>query len=191
MSEVDARTVATLAEARIFLNIPAGETATDTLIVSILNGLNNRIENYIRTNMIAKEEIEYHDGNNKATVYLKKTPIVTVTKIEEDDEEIGSDEYTIDLPAGIIEKKEGIFKKGSQNIKVTYTGGYAANRATVPEALKLALKLWTYYVYKGVKDFSQRLTESSTVVLAGKQMPDDIRESLNEYRIQENTYSGV
>ena len=191
MVEVATETIATLAEIRTFLNLPEDETGPDNLIVAIANGLNKRMERYLKTALIAASFTEYHDGAGTNTIYTRKCPLQAVTSITEDGTTIPLANVTIDYEAGIIINENGEFAKGNQNIVIVYSAGIAASRSAIPDDLKLALKLWVTYVYKGLTDFSTRLEESNLVTITGKAMPEDIKEILDDYKNRIVTYGGI
>ncbi len=177
-------TVVTLAEMRTFLNIPTAETGQDSLLESLLDGVNDAVEKYIGVALINKSYTEYHDGDGSNSLFLKHYPIVTMTSLVDGTTTISADDYHLYSDEGYI-IIDDYFEIDNRNVVATFIAGYGAARTNIPDAIKTAIKLWVGYIHK--KDnvaFSQRFGEPVMVQEGAFSMPRDVAFLLEPYRIK-------
>ena len=180
---VDSSTIVELADIRLFLNIPDGQTAMNDLLTSLLDSLNDVIEDYLGVTCINTEYTEVYDGDGTNTLFLKHYPIVSVSSLSVDDGTVSSSDYYIYSDEGFIRLDSDVFTKDNQNVAITYKAGHGATRAAVPEPLKLALKTWVARVYKAeYVDFAPEVGEEAARNTPFLNIPWDIRTMLAPYK---------
>jgi hypothetical protein len=168
---------------RTFLNIPAAETGQDSILEALLDGVAKTINDYIGVTAINSSYTEYHDGDGSNTLFLRHFPVVTMTSLVIDTSTIAAADYHLYSDEGYI--KYDYFTSGDRNVVATFTAGWGAARANVPESIKLALKLWVSYIHK--KDnaaFTQRFGEAAVVNVVQYDIPREVRLILEPYRIK-------
>ena len=122
-----------LTELKTYLRVD--DTADDALIASLLSAVEDQVENFIGYSIYhGTYEEEYEPSG---IVALRHAPCVSVTSIEDEDENEYED-YEI-LPQGVLKLAD----YGTSTLTITYEGGYEI----IPEALKLAVKLIVESLY--------------------------------------------
>ena len=187
MADVQTETIVTLAEMRQFLNISdSSDTSMDNVLISLLDDVCADIAEELGLDQLTDlAYTETYDGNGTKYLFVDHKPIVSVTTLQVDDIDVGTEntDYFIYSKEGYIELYGDTFDKDNKNIDVVYTAGYGAARANVPRKLKLALKLWVAAIYKGeVVDYSERFEEGAFVSQSGKSIPDNVARILDRYR---------
>lgn len=178
------KTIVTLDEMRAFLGIPSEQTAKDSLIESLLDSFNKVIEDWLGVTMINSQYAEIYDGDGTDTLFLEHYPIVAISSLKLDGEALDSDDYYIYPYKGYIRLADSVFTKDYQNIEITYTAGWGVTRDDIPDALKLALKMWVERTFKGENvDFSQRFGESFIIRASMQSIPVDIKQILSPYKV--------
>ena len=128
-----------------YLNISANDTSKDELLELLIEAATNAAENYLGRYIVARQiSQEPYDCTNSKSRYLqlRQYPVSSVTAIVEDGETIQVSGLTIDTANGTLKSK--IFWKGA--VLVTYTAGIAANTASVPKNLQLAIWQWVSFI---------------------------------------------
>jgi uncharacterized phiE125 gp8 family phage protein len=178
-------TPVTLAEMRTFLNIPTAETGQDSLLEALLDGMTSVIEDYIGVACIVKSYTEYYDGDGSNSLFLKHYPVSTVTSLADGTYTFASTDYHLYSDEGLIILDSDSYSRDYRNIVITYTAGLGAARASVPDAVKTAMKLWVSYIHK--KDnaaFTQRFGEAAVVNVVQYEIPREVKLFLEPYRIK-------
>ncbi len=114
-------------------NALAHGQATDTditLIDRLIKQVGKVAETFCNRYFLYNEYTEVFDGDSRKKLYLRGFPVIEFSKLEIKDadgdfEEIDTDDYEVNLSLGEVYYSEG-FTEGYQNIRVTYTSGYAA-----------------------------------------------------------------
>ena len=184
---VKATTIIELTDIRAFLSIPVAQTGKDSLLISLLDAYNGKMENYLGVTMINTTYTEYYDGNGTDTLFLKHYPIVSITSLSIDDTAlsvVADTDFYIEGEEGFIRLVDDTFSTTDyHNVDIVYVAGHGATRALVPDVLKNALKTWVGRVFKAeVIDFSQRFDESILANIKSQMMPWDIKQDLDYYR---------
>lgn len=82
------------------LGIPTPTAETDTALIAALELLINaacqKVETYIRTNVLAKEFVEYNDGDNSNTLSPKRWPLLEIVELNIDTNRIFIDDTKVD-----------------------------------------------------------------------------------------------
>jgi len=187
MTDVQDKTIVTLAEMRSHLNISDdNDTSMDAELIYLLDDICALLSEELSLDQIIdKTYTESYDGDGTTTLFVDHKPIVSVTSLAIDDISAGTEntDYFVYLKEGYIQLYGYKFNGGFKNIDIVYKAGYGAARANVPRPLALALKKWVAAVYKGeIVDYSQRFEEGAYVNLAKGYMPPDVKAILGKYK---------
>lgn len=131
----------TLANLKTFLGISSNDTSKDALYELLIESCTEAAEKYLGRNIVARTITEEpHDKQASKTKYLQtqEYPISSITTILEDGQ-------TIDQAILKLDKYNGIIKKPTNwkgVVLITYVAGLAANTASVPKNIQLAIWQW-------------------------------------------------
>lgn len=186
----------TLTELKSYLNIT--DTSKDVFLQSCIDSSVKEIEDFCNRKISTGTYTEFLDGNSKSEIYLRNTPINTITSISYFD---GYDTYdnifiSGDTPlnsAQIISQSNSVrllkgyfFYKGCKNIKIVYTAGYS----TTPDDIKsVLLEIASLKYYNSPLSGHARLgkasdnTSSATGESTSYEKPD-WKTVLSKYRLQ-------
>ncbi len=81
---LNVRAYLTLAETKDFLKIKDSDTSKDDLVSRLINTAVARVEQYIDVPVLAKQFIEYFDGNNSNVLIPTHFPIQSISEIKID-----------------------------------------------------------------------------------------------------------
>ena len=144
MADVKDTTIVVLADMGAFLNIPPGQTGKDTLLISLLDAYNGKIENYLGVTMINTTYTESYDGNGTDCLFLKHYPIISVISLSIDDTAlsvVADDDFYIYAEEGYIKLDSDTFTTTDyRNVDIVYSAGHGVARTNIPDVLKNALK---------------------------------------------------
>lgn len=142
---LESSTFVTVADIKAALDI--SETTWDPIIEALINQCSRFVSNYCggRTFIVPTDDtVEYFDGG-RDSLFVKNFPVVSITGIYYRTGDFDAPTWNAysSKTDYILNAKTGEIKMlacqyGTQNIKVTYKGGYA-NIAAVPSDLKLAV----------------------------------------------------
>jgi len=139
----------TFEEAREFLDLKNSDR--DNVVRRLVNAVSSDCARYCGRELVYKESvIEYHDGDGKDAIIVRRPPIVKVTELIPDVNgsaltEGADDDFVIwNAKAGIIKLVNGsIFPIARHGVKITYDGGYSVavdpDASLVPEDLKQSI----------------------------------------------------
>lgn len=186
----------TLTELKTYLKIT--DTSKDAFLQSCIDSSVKEIEDYCNRKLTSGTYTEYLDGNSKSEMYLRNTPINSVTSISYFD---GYDTYDDIFTVGdttsnsilIIQQSNLIkllkgyfFYAGCKNIKIVYTAGYT----TTPDDIKsVLLELASVKFYNSPLSGHARLGKASDNVNSAtgestSYKDPDWKTVLNKYRLQ-------
>jgi len=187
---LNSNALTTLVTAKAWLPIPISETSMDSIVELCINAASERIEREVDRKLASQSFIEYHHGTGQNVILCRQWPVTAVSEVKFDSTGSFSDPSTIvdtsrytvgDDQTAIVMINGYIVPKGYQNIKLTYTAGYA----TIPSDLEMAC-LWLVRYYFSMrqnqmigKTTSSKGDESSSWTQA---MPEEIREILAKYK---------
>lgn len=128
--------IASLADVKAYLKIPATDTSQDALLTIMIDAVTSQVEAHCGisfTNSARTDTLDYRrDGNGIDTVYLSVAPVTSVQSVMDGAVSITDFNFTTD---GILTIKSPAYFTGpSFSLVVSYTAGYIA----VPGALALA-----------------------------------------------------
>lgn len=187
-----------LTELKTYLNVT--DSSKDTLLQSCIDAAIRELEDFCNRRLTEGSYIEYADGNNKTELYLRNTPINSITSIEYFDEydtyedlftgtDTASNSILILTQSNLIKLLKGyFFYKGCKNIKITYTAGYDETNA--PKDIKNVLtEMASIKFYNSAFSSHARLGKASDNInsATGEAVTykaPDWKTVLNKYRLQ-------
>lgn len=123
---LDSNALVTLAKFKNYVD--ESGSSFDTLFEMLINEVSTLMQSYMDKDLrFATYTDKYLDGNGEKRLYLPYMPIVEVTSIEEDDVSLteGEDEdFVVEGDEGYLHKVDGVWHKGTRNIKITCKAGY-------------------------------------------------------------------
>ena len=132
--------------------------------------------------------IEYHDGDGTDIIQLRIMPVISIANIYDDyDRLYGSDslvaatDYAFNPKTGIVTRVVGVFMKGVNNLKVTYTAGYGSGYTNLPYDLKQALIYLATAMYLEGKAGVQ-VFENQEIVYRPSYLKKEAHKILDGYR---------
>lgn len=125
----------------------SGVTTENTTLALIHAAVEDMLSHELGRDLVEQTVTdEKYDGHGRNRIYLTRTPVTAVAGVEiEDYGDIDSDYYhwTAD---GTLTYDYGVFPRGTQNIWVSYTGGYTTT--TFPASLKVLVCRFCDEAYK-------------------------------------------
>lgn len=148
----------TLDEVKEYMGIETSDY--DDLLNSLIDRMESFVQTYCQRSFAEAERTEYYDGMiyNDGTLILNNWPVSAVASLYDDtardfpaDSQIEADDFVVYEDGGVLQllidnsveyasgssRTSAGFQVGRQNIKITYTSGYATDE--VPEDLKGAI----------------------------------------------------
>lgn len=164
----------TIAAVKTHLGLPADDSSQNAKIAALIEGVSALVETSCRRTFSRAEYTAKIDGDGDQEILLPQFPLLELTGISIDgtavdiDAEIAAGDITIDEPAGIVFREAG-FRRGRQNVVVTFEAGYTLPQEdeesgaapTLPRDLQLA-----------VNRICARIYERSTAEGVGTVSPD-------------------
>lgn len=121
------------------LNV-ADTTELDDFITDLLTAASQVIEEYTDRDFEKHSGVtETYDGGGSPTLMLRNNPVISISSVKVDEDELASDKYRIKgvtsfgkHNGGILKRLDGhVFRSGTQNVEVTYTWGYENPPSTI------------------------------------------------------------
>jgi uncharacterized phiE125 gp8 family phage protein len=154
---LNANALTLLATAKDHLDIP--DTSQDTRIEMLINTASQWFERYCGRVFKSASYVHQFDGTSQTDMILREFPVTSITEVRVDWSREFADSTILDaadynanddelLAAGILRRHNGLWPRGSRNVKVTYEAGYAE----VPSDLEYACLLMVEWLYRGNSD---------------------------------------
>lgn len=150
----------------------------DDRIATLINFLSTRIASWCgRTFIETTYTDQLYDGNGSPYLQLKQYPRTTTVTVV-----VKIDDVTVDTSDYKVYSEEGYIYKGSwwpngkQNIKVTYSAGYAA----IPEDLGMAVAEWAIILLE--RRYKDAKLLQITARLPDEFIPDSVVGALMPYK---------
>jgi hypothetical protein len=121
-------TLATLAELKSRLGIATADTADDTALTALANGVEARMAEYCQRAWLLANYVETFEGP-RGEIHLKAFPVVSVSQVLQDAVALESADYVLRKPRGKLLPAWNAEWPDAE-IEVTYRGGYVAAGAT-------------------------------------------------------------
>lgn len=155
--------IATLAEAKADLEIT--DPQDDAALTRWMETLQGRFDAHLQRTLLRGVNVtEYFNGGG-TRIWLERSPVESVASVHVDNDrawgadtvKIENTDFKVDYSKGSI--SYGIlgateFADGSQNIRVIYTGGYAAG--AVPEGIRGAFLIQLGYEWRNRRDLGRQ-----------------------------------
>ena len=139
-----------LADAKTLLGIENTDTVGIAILNLILPTVLAKAASFLGASFTpaATGRVEYKDGGVLTYFldYLNASSVV----VEVDDEVIEEDQYVVDSKRGVVRFRSYIAAEGVNNVKFTYSGGYADG--SIPEPIKGAILQQIMYAYRRRRD---------------------------------------
>lgn len=181
--------ITSLASLRRYLQVDSTDVSDDHTFNELVMQVSKFIEGYCERSFISQSYTEYYNGNGSSELVLNHYPVTAITSCYDDtDRAWGADTAipTTDLQIsdrvpGLIIYDGGtffdtmnLFKYAVENIKITYTAGYAV----IPQDLEMAANMLCAYHYV--------LLKGSTNAPAGGKDPEKLKDEalkiLDDYK---------
>lgn len=141
----------TLALAKKWLKIPTTVNDQDDMVELLINGFSQEIEAFTQRKLKSQVITETKHGRGTNLILLREWPVTAVSELRIDGGSLFTDpativdsaDYTIADDGNSLLLIGGTYPRGYNNIRITYTAGYA----TVPSDLEQAcldLCFWRY-----------------------------------------------
>lgn len=132
-------------------------TDQGTLLDAIGDAVQSAIEEEVGRGLASSSFVEGYDGNDRSTLYLRHDPVTAVSSVTRNGESltVGSSAAATYPPKQVVWEADvqrlgalrltdgSVWDRGSMNIVVSYTAGYA----TPPAALVRAGVIWSAYLF--------------------------------------------
>ena len=136
----------------------------DSNIEEMIKGVSTGMESFMDRKIMSREDTEYYDGDGTKYLFVDRYPIITISGIWDDrswswaaSSLITSTEYRIQNEKTIV-MNNLVFLDDEQNVKITYTAGYA----TAPTDLKMAC----------IEEVTRRFHKKRDITLSSKTLDD-------------------
>lgn len=182
--------IATLAEMKAELGI--GDPNDDTVLTRFMEGLQGRFDAHCNRTFLREAGVtEYFDGGARR-IWPKRKPIETVTSIHVDADRVfaaddlltENDDFKVNYTDGSIGygvSGSADWPAGEQNIRLVYTGGYAAG--AFPEAVRGAFFLQCGFEWRNRLELGRQSVSAQGVsaTLAPADFLPAVKRALNSY----------
>ena len=142
-------------------DIPA---ANETFASRLITGVSRQIESYCKRKFgshLVTSELHSHGGLTDSLV-LRDYPVVSISEVKIGGTVQLAATYLLEADDGLLRRRDGdaaiAWPRGTSNIQVTYTAGFA----TIPADLEQAATIQVAYAYAQSKPGSNRLGLQST-----------------------------
>jgi hypothetical protein len=114
----------------------AGVTTENTTLALIHAAIEDMLSHELGRDLVEQAvTAEKYDGYGRSRIYLIRTPVTALAKVEIEDYGVIDSDYYHWTADGTLTYDYGVFPVGTQNIWVDYTGGYTTT--TFPASLKV------------------------------------------------------
>ena len=181
--------LATRSALKLYLGIDSSDSDHHDLLDALIAYASERIESHCRRAFASAAVTEYLDGPGTSRLVLARRPVTALTGVYEDsgrtfgeDAAIDPDDLALYPETGVVERVGAVFPRGTRNIKVAYTGGYA----TVPDDVALAcVKLaaaWYAHARSGADGVLRETLGDYSAEYSASALPADVEGALAHYR---------
>ncbi len=179
-----------LTEVKEHIGIPAVDTTQDARLDKLITRASKRIASYCNRRFIEETYTAYKNGRRSNSILLRHFPASKPTELYIDSSSVfgpetlvASDEYDILDGSIVVMLNGGRFEKGTRNIKIVYTAGYAF--ADLPEDIVDNANELVLYQYQKLEERSigviskSKQGETTTYV---QDIPQFIKTGLDPYK---------
>jgi len=139
-----------LLTAKESVGVESADVSVDSSIILVINAVSDWANEKAGFGIRARALTEYRDGNGRQIMFTRapiesSAVVSTSVWIDADwawgtDTLVESSDILIDTVNGAINLNVSTFDEGRQNVKITYTGGYATIPARVQQAALIMIK---------------------------------------------------
>jgi len=192
-----------LATVKAFLEIDTDKTNYDSLIVTIIKQVSDRIQTFLNRKLQKEERTQYFTAGRK-TYFLSAFPIdeaASFTVSLDDTIQTSNDDYWVWPDSGTMVFDYATSYIEPRQLYVTYTGGYAATDTAVgiagistitetvllivPDSMAYACMLQSAFLFRRRKDIgisSMSLPDGSFNTLYAADLLPEVKNSLMQHR---------
>ena len=170
----------------------------DALLARLITAASQFIESWLQRQIAVGDWIEVRDGNGGQRLAFANFPVSQVWSLSIDGLNIppalSPGGITGGFGAGYVFSptelalRGYVFTRRAQNVSVTYTAGYASVPADIAQAC-IELVCQRYRERTRIGEVSKSLMSGETVTFSQKDMSDDIKSLLSQYRAVAQTSS--
>ena len=173
----------TLTRVKEYLDIESDDTTFDSLLQRSITASSRQIEAYCNRALDIQNYSEDYDGNASDILFLRSTPIVSVTSLSIDDEALQPEEFKVyDDYLRLVSR---LFTPGKLNVSVEYSAGFFdAQTGSPPADLEDAcIQLVAFkFNLRGADGLEARRVGQSADSFAGLAIPLSVVIILDKYR---------
>jgi len=174
----------TLANVKAWFAPPLTATADDLLLERLITAASGFIASWLGRTLLASDYSETRDGTGGVRLAFASTPVTAVASLAIDGVEVPPAPDALQ-PGYVFSSSQlylrgRVFTRGSQNVSLAYTAGYAAIPAEVEQAC-IELVALRYRERERIGHVSKSLA-GETVSFSQKDMSDDIKTTLLPYK---------
>jgi uncharacterized phiE125 gp8 family phage protein len=186
---LNANALTTLAMAKSFLKVPAGDATQDSIIELCINSASAYLQGATDRKLKSQAYTELRHGSNNNIILLRNYPVTLISEIAIDCESqftdpntiISTDRYIICDDSNSVLYINSLFPSGYNNIRIKYTAGYI----DVPTDLEMAC-LWLVHFYYRIREnqdigrtSKSKMDESISIL---QDAPQDVKDTIARYR---------
>lgn len=172
-----------LANVKEYLEIESDDNSFDSLLGRLITASSRQVEAYCSRTFDIQGYSETYDGNASDILFLKNSPIVSITSLSIDDESVETDEFKV--YDDYLRLTSGLFTPGELNVSVEYTAGYYDPQAESPpsdiEDACIQLAAFKFNL-RGAEGLEQRRVNQNAESFAGVAIPLSVAIILDKYR---------
>jgi uncharacterized phiE125 gp8 family phage protein len=175
----------TLANVKAYLSPPLVTTADDALLSRLITAASQFIQSWLNRTIASASYSETRNGSGSARLFLRNRPVTAVASVTVDGVAIAAsspaptgDGYLFDESSLYLVGH--CFMRGTQNVTVQYTAGYAATPPEIEQAC-IALVALRYKERDRIGQGSKNIG-GETVSFQQNDMPADVATILDQYR---------
>jgi uncharacterized phiE125 gp8 family phage protein len=175
----------TLANVKAWFSPPLATSSDDALLTRLITAASQFIQTWLGRSFATQSYSETRDGDGGQKLAFAHGPVTAVTSVTVDG---------IAIPVASAPQTPGYvfspgvlyliggycFRRGAQNVAVTYTAGYAATPPEIEQAC-IELVALRYRERDRIGQVSKNLA-GEVVSFAQKDMPPDVQTLLEQYR---------
>lgn len=183
----------TLFTASAFIALIGADSDDATNVATVIEWVSVWINTTTRFKILARAVTEYRDGDGGSTMWLRETPVASVTlnidagmefasatAYAEWSESAASGDFVVDSETGKVDLLTGSFGSSRHSIKFAYTGGHATVPSDLEGAAMRLARLWYDQVKNGIIGVASHNSGggNSSYIPA---VPDDIQKVADLY----------
>ncbi len=172
-----------LANVKEYLDIESADTAFDSLLQRLIAASSRQIEAYCNRVFEIKSYSENYDGNASDILFLKNTPITSVSSLSIESESVDSADFKVyDDYLRLVSR---LFTPGELNIAVQYSAGYydPQSESAPAEVEDACIQLTAFkFNLRGAEGLDEKRANQNTESFAGVAIPLSVAIILDKYR---------